>query len=99
MIGELIKGHGGSGRLPFPVRCLVLGGLKNSRAVGSVCDAFHRMINVCLLIIRHPVMMVIGYATKILNWRCYLIEIWCIVRNLSLVTLLAFYAVNRQAEM
>jgi hypothetical protein len=67
MIGELIKAHGGSGRLPFPVRCLVLVGLKNSRAAGSVCDAFHRMINMCLLIMRHPVKVVIGYATKILN--------------------------------
>jgi hypothetical protein len=64
MISELIKGYGGSGRLSFPVRCLVLVGLKNSRAVGSVCNAVHRMMNMCVLIMRHPVMMVIGYATK-----------------------------------
>lgn len=64
MISALIKGHGGSGRLSFPVHCLVLVGLKNPRAAGSVCNAFHLMINMCLLIMRHPVMMVIGYATK-----------------------------------
>ena len=29
MISELIKGHGANGRLYFPVRCLVLVGLKN----------------------------------------------------------------------
>jgi len=64
MISELITVHGGSGRLSFPVCCLVLVGLKNSRAVGSVCNAFHRIINMCLFIMRHPVMMVFGYATK-----------------------------------
>jgi hypothetical protein len=66
MMSELIKGHGGSGRLSFPVRCLVLVGLKNSRAVGSVCNAFHPVINMCLLIMRQPVMMV-DMAQKILN--------------------------------
>lgn len=53
MISDLIKGHGGSGRLSFPVCSVVLVGLKNSRAVGSVCNAFHCMINMCLLIMRH----------------------------------------------
>jgi hypothetical protein len=64
MISELVTGHGGNGRLSFPVRCLVLVGFMNSRAVESVCNAFHRMIYMWLFIMRHPVMMVIGYATK-----------------------------------
>jgi len=73
MISESIKGLGGSGGLSFPVRCLVLVGLKNSRAVGSVCNAFHRMINMFLLIMRHPVMMVIGCATKYFKLEMYVI--------------------------